>query len=218
MGAASLRELCTRIAAREPVPGAGSGIAAQAALGAALVSMAFRRSSDEGASDVPAYMNGRAQRLDVLAEGLVELADRDAEAYAAFLDARNAPADGEASQAKRQAALERAARAAVEVPFEILEAALAGLRLAAVGAPDQHPNLACETEAGARGLHAAVRSAARVVAENLPIAAAESAEFAAEHERALPALLAEAERLLEEVCGATAPRDADPPSTSPEPT
>lgn len=220
--AVRLEALCGQLADVGPTPGAGSGAAASAALGAALVSMAFRRSASEGASPVPAYMGGRADALDALRETLLDLVDEDAEAYAAFLSARAASRDGDAAQAKRRAALERAARSAVEVPFDILESALAGLRLAAVGAPDQHPNLHCETEAGALALHAAVLGAARIVRENVPIAAVESTAFAEDHARVLPELLAEAARLVEEVRRATAVDDGcgdepagAPPSGSP---
>ena len=213
LGELSLGALTERLAATAPVPGAGSGAAAIAAVGASLVSMAFRRTFDEGASGQGAYMNGRAESLERLRVALLSFVDRDAEAYNAFLAARAMDKGSDAARAKRRAALESAARTTIEVPFEILEAALAGLRLAAVGAPHQHPNLLCETATGAQALFASVESCARIVRENLPIAAVESGPFAEQHGRALRALVVEAAKLLEEVRAATAPDDGSSPAS-----
>ncbi len=153
---------------------------------------------------VPVYMEGRADELNVLCHRLQQLIDEDAQVFGEFLKVRNSDAEGEAARAKWQAALKSAACSVVEVPFAILEVSLSALRLAAVGAPDQNPNLVCETETGALALWAAMEACGRIVRDNLPIAAAEHSEFAEEHARILPVLMKKGAALLAEVRVATA--------------
>ncbi|MFT5290333.1 MAG: formiminotetrahydrofolate cyclodeaminase [Planctomycetota bacterium] len=209
LGSKSFESLCGKLASGKPTPGAGSGAAAVAALGASLVSMAFRCSSSEGSSVVPAYMGGRADELNVLTHRLQQLIDQDAQAFEEFLKVRKSDVEGEAARAKWQAALKSAACSVVEVPFAILEVSLSALRLAAVGAPDQNPNLVCETETGALALWAAMEACERIVRDNLPIAAAQHSDFAEDHERVLPVLMKKGAELLAEVRAATALRQQD---------
>ena len=180
------------MAARTPTPGSGSAVAAVGALGAAALSMAFRYASGEGESDVPAYMEGRADELDRLRELLLALVDEDAQAYEGLRRARDGDVDDEE-------ALARAVELARETPLRVMELALGALRLAAVGTPQVPVRLRSECGVAAHALRAAVEGGAAVVAANL--GEGERGEVVEERRAVVAHLREEAARLLEEVCG-----------------
>jgi methenyltetrahydrofolate cyclohydrolase len=111
------------LASAEPVPGGGSASAVAASLGAGLVAMVAALSDgrpkyvQHAATHASAGAAGRA-----LANRLLELADDDAEAYAAFAAALRMPKSSEAEQAARGDALRAAARTASNVPLACVEA------------------------------------------------------------------------------------------------
>ena len=76
----SIGEFLTALGARTPAPASGSAAALSAAMGAALAELAGRFAGDERVAE-------RARELVVRLE---QLADEDAEAYAAFMAARDA--------------------------------------------------------------------------------------------------------------------------------
>lgn len=131
------------LAAPDQTPGLEAAVAAQVASGLALVSMAFRA---EGGESLGPWRLGRADELDSLrARALDELVS-DATARAAW--------EG-ASSADRQ----RRAHDFAEVPMELAEIALAGLRIAAAGAPGAASN-PDDVAAGALLLRSAAEAAA----------------------------------------------------------
>jgi glutamate formiminotransferase/formiminotetrahydrofolate cyclodeaminase len=197
--ALDLDAFCQRVTGADPTPAGGSVAAALGALGASLVSMAFhhaaREGAREGASDreggppIPAYMEGRAEELEDLRDLLLELVDRDAQAYARL---RRAEPD---SAAASSAGLE-----ALEAPMETVEFSLAALRLLAVGRPEVSAVLASDCEAARAALVAAIDGAAAAAEVNL----AELGEVAGEHASTLAALRAEAAALAQELEGTPA--------------
>jgi hypothetical protein len=106
----------------DPGAGLGAGPAAALALaaGAGLVSMAFRPGAGEPAGDAAIWSAGRADELDVLRADALALAE----------SARSGAAG---SQAEEPAG-KRARAEATEPAFELMETALAALRIAAAGA------------------------------------------------------------------------------------
>lgn len=169
--------------------------AAVGALGAGLASMAFRHVSGEAKA---AYAAARADELEGLSSSLLNLVDADAQAYEAWRATR---ADAGADAAGDGEAARKAAEQALEVPLEIMEAAVAALRLLALGAPDVSAALRCECVTAARSLAAAVESAGIVVAENLtgrPGQAPDTADL----ERTRASLLETAAGLLGQVLAA----------------
>jgi formiminotetrahydrofolate cyclodeaminase len=115
--------------------------------------MAFRHASGEGESAVPDYMAGRVEELDELRERLLELVERDAEAYEKLT---SAPAP-----ARKETLL------ACEAPLETAEAALSALRLLAVGAKQVPARVYAECAVALHALTAAVEGGAAVCAANL---------------------------------------------------
>ena len=151
----SLGAFTDRVAGKGPVPASGCVAALQGALGCALFSMAFEHAAGEGGSGNSAYVEGRAQELAILSQRLLELVDLDAKAYESFVEA-----EGDAR--------DKAAREALEVPLEVAETALAGMRLAAVGAKDVKEPLWSECTVGLGALEACIRGGLGLVRTNAP--------------------------------------------------
>jgi formiminotetrahydrofolate cyclodeaminase len=129
---------------RTAAPGGGSVAAVTAALAAALAEMAARYADDHEA----------AARMAVLRARFLELAEEDAEAYAAVL--RSA---GE----ERERALSRAA----DVPLELAQSAVEVTELANRLAADGNPTLRGDAMTASLLAAAATKAAANLVEINL---------------------------------------------------
>lgn len=132
------------MAARTAAPGGGSVAAVVAAFAAALTEMAARYAAEEEA----------ATRAGALRARFLELAQEDAEAYAAVLGAQ-----GE----ERQQALSRAA----DVPLDLAESAVEVTELANRLAAGGNPSLRGDAMTAALLAAAAAKAAANLVEINL---------------------------------------------------
>jgi methenyltetrahydrofolate cyclohydrolase len=146
-----VRGFLDQLAARTPAPGGGVAAAVTGAMAAGLVAMAARFSAPRlpGAGDL-------ADRADELRHRLDQLADMDARAYAAVLEA----GPGQRREALLGAAL---------VPLEI---AGIGARVAAMAVPVAkagNPNLRGDAVTGAVLAAASARSAACLVDINVEL-------------------------------------------------
>jgi formiminotetrahydrofolate cyclodeaminase len=153
-----VRGFLDQLAARTPTPGGGGAAAVTGAMAAGLVAMAARFSARQlpEAGDL-------ADQADELRVRVAQLADTDAQAYAAVLEAFRRP--GEAEAAQRQEALLGAAL----VPLEI---AGIGARVAAMAmqvAEAGNPNLRGDAVTGAVLAAASARSAACLVDINVEL-------------------------------------------------
>ena len=146
-----VRDFLDRLASRTPAPGGGGAAAVTAALAAGLVAMAARFSVTQlpGASDL-------AVRADELRRRAADLADIDARAYQAVLDAP--------SGQRREALLGAAA-----VPLEISEIGARVAELAGLVAEAGHPNLRGDAVTGALLAVASAHSAACLVDINVDL-------------------------------------------------
>ncbi len=157
-----MRDFLDLLAARVPAPGGGGAAAVTGALAAGLVAMAARF-SDAGlptAADV-------TREADRLRERAAGLADEDATAYRAVLDAYRLPRDGDGSERRRR--IEAALHGAAAVPLEIAEIAAQVAGLAARVAAGGNPNLRGDTVAAAYLAEASARSAAALVDINVAL-------------------------------------------------
>ena len=188
----TLTAFLTRVADADPVPASGCVAALQGALGCALSSMAFRHASGESAEGKrqPVYMGGRADELSELAERLLALVQEDAQAYGAFADAAH------------DEARDKAARAALEVPLEVAETALAGLRLLAVGADGVPAPLWSEVLVACNALAAAIDGGLALVRANA--GSIDDADWTADRLAILDTLASQADALAAEVRGVRA--------------
>ena len=140
-----------------PAPGGGGASAVTAALAAGLVAMAARFS----AAQLPAAGN-IAEQADRLRHRVAGLADEDATAYQAVLDAFAQPRDA----AGRRARIRDTLHGAATVPLEIAEVAAQVGQLATEVAGG-NPNLHGDVLTGAYLAEAAARSAAALVDINV---------------------------------------------------
>ena len=153
-------ELLDAIASETPAPGGGSTAALVAAMGAGLVAMAARFSTEiwPDAADV-------VDRADELRRRLAPLAPADGAAYEEVLTALRLPRSLEPDV--RNTAIGNALSRAAAIPLEIARDASEVASLGALAAENGNPNLRGDAVAGAMLAAAAARATANLVAINL---------------------------------------------------
>jgi formiminotetrahydrofolate cyclodeaminase len=154
----SVDELLIELASPSPAPGSGFAAAVAVAMGAATITMAARLSPDwaEG--------RGAAAQAETLRKRVMELASRNAEAYAAALAALKGK---EEKYRTRDETMGDALKRAADVPLEIGDAATAVAALAAEVADRGNPRFGADCAAAASLAVAAARAAATLVEVNL---------------------------------------------------
>jgi methenyltetrahydrofolate cyclohydrolase len=155
-----MRDFLDRLASRTATPGGGGAAAVTAALAAGLVAMAARFS----VTQLP-ESGDLAVRADELRRRAAELADIDARAYQAVLDARRQPPDG----GQRRQRIREALIGAAAVPLEIAEIGAQVAEMARLVAEAGHPNLRGDALTGALLAAASARSAACLVDINVDL-------------------------------------------------
>ena len=149
-----------QLAARTPTPGGGGAAAVTGAMAAGLVAMAARFSATRlpGAGEL-------ADQADESRRRLAQLADMDAQAYAAVLEALRLPREASQREAQRQEALLGAALVPLEVAGIGAQVAVMAARLAETG----NPNLRGDAVTGSVLAAASARSAACLVDINVKL-------------------------------------------------
>jgi formiminotetrahydrofolate cyclodeaminase len=158
-----------RLSTADPVPGGGAASAVAASLGASLISMVAALST--GKPKYAAYEPTLARCATVgheLSAEFLRLADRDAEAYAGYSAALKMPRETEAQQALRREAIQAAACAASDAPWECVKACARLLVAAEALAGRSNVNAASDVLVAALLGEAAARGAAENVLINLP--------------------------------------------------
>lgn len=164
----TLSRFTEALASPEPVPGGGSASAVVASIGAALVVMVARLSLDR-----PKYASFTATHQRAIAAGesartrFLELADEDARAFAGFAVAMKMARDTDQERGARAAAMDAAARAAAEVPMEVVRLCRNLLEPLESLAGRSNLNAASDLDVGALLLQAAARGAGANVVINL---------------------------------------------------
>jgi methenyltetrahydrofolate cyclohydrolase len=155
-----VRGFLDQLAARTPTPGGGGAAAVTGAMAAGLVAMAARFSEARlpGAGEL-------ADQADELRCRLAQLAEEDAQAYAAVLEALRLPRDASQREVQRQEALLGAALVPLEIARIGARVALMAVRLAETG----NPNLRGDAVTGAVLAAASARSAASLVDINVEL-------------------------------------------------
>jgi formiminotetrahydrofolate cyclodeaminase len=165
----SVQELLERLGSSDPVPGGGSASALAAAMGAALVAMVAELTIGR-AEYVEHEETVRHLRFDAIERRaeLVSLAQEDATAYDAVVQARRMPKDTEADKATRTEALGKAMVGAARAPLRAAVVAGEVLDLAERIAPIGNRNAVSDAGVGALLAAAGLRGALLNVRINLP--------------------------------------------------
>lgn len=147
------------VAAKTSTPGGGGVSSISIALAAALAGMTARFSEKKLGDEAVRL----ATRADELREEVAALAQADADAYGAYVEARRLPED----DPERSQALEEAEGHAVGVPLRIAEIGAEVARLAVDLAKRGNPNLAGDAYTAGVLAEAGTRAAANLVVVNL---------------------------------------------------
>jgi len=120
------------LAARQSTPGGGGAAAVTGSQAAALVSMVINFTlGNKKYTTVAAEMQTLLAQSEQLRHDLLALADRDVEVFNTVSACYAMPKETDNEKAARTAALQRALKAAAEVPFAVAAKCLAVLDLAA---------------------------------------------------------------------------------------
>jgi glutamate formiminotransferase/formiminotetrahydrofolate cyclodeaminase len=147
-------------ASESPTPGGGSVAAAVGAMGAALGTMVANLSSHKrGWDDRWQEFSDWAERGKALHVRLTALVDEDTRSYDGVLAAFRMPQETEEETAARAAAIEKATRRAIDVPFQVMELALESMEILQAMAENGNPNSVSDAGVGALCARSAVLGA-----------------------------------------------------------
>jgi formiminotetrahydrofolate cyclodeaminase len=152
------------LAARLPAPGAGAAAALEAALGASLIAMVARFTTDEEHAGVVREI---AETADCRRNACLDAAAEDEKAFAAVADAMKMPRDTAEEQETRRCTLARAQFAAARPPLAVLESAAELVSLAERVLPIANRNLVSDVAAATAAARAAATTALLAVETNL---------------------------------------------------
>lgn len=165
----TLADFLTALAAPTPAPGGGAAAAVSGAAAAALVEMVAGLSLKKSPDGADAALQQRtvAQMATIRGE-LLTLADDDAAAYDAFIQAMRLPKIDESEREERSRAMSAAAERAAEIPLQTLRAITSIAEAARLLTGRSLVSAASDLEVALRFARAAGLSAAENIEVNLP--------------------------------------------------
>ncbi|MGZ8475088.1 MAG: cyclodeaminase/cyclohydrolase family protein [Candidatus Limnocylindria bacterium] len=165
----TVRDLVERLASRDPAPGGGSAAALAGAMGAALVRMVVELTTvpTDPANAGTELTEIRAAATTWQSE-LLNLAELDATAYRAVVQARRLPRGTERERDARDVQVAAAVREATRTPLATIRAARAVLELAERLAPIGSRHAISDVGVGGMLATTSARGAALNVRINLP--------------------------------------------------
>jgi len=156
-------------ASESVAPGGGSVSAAAGAMGAALGAMVANISSHKrGWDERWEEFSDWAERGKQCYEEMLFLIDEDTNAFNSVMSAFGLPQGSDAERAERQEAIETANKAAIDVPFRVMEVALASMEVIKAMAEIGNPNSVSDAGVGAICARTAVMGAYLNVRINTP--------------------------------------------------
>lgn len=169
MAEQTLTDFLAALAEPTPAPGGGAAAAISGATAAALVEMVAGLSLKKSPDGAEAALQQRtAAQMSTLRGELLTLADDDASAYNAFIQAMRLPKVEEHDREERGRAMSAAAEHAAEVPLKTLRAITAVAEAARLLTGRSLVSAASDLDVALRFSRAAGLSAAENVEANLP--------------------------------------------------
>ncbi|MCK4872706.1 MAG: glutamate formimidoyltransferase [Phycisphaerales bacterium] len=156
----TLSEFVWETASESPAPGGGSIAAAAGAMGAALATMVANLSSHKRGWDARwQEFSDWAVKGKKIHDELLRLIDEDTDAFNMIMAAFGLPKGSDAEKAARQAAIQDATKAAIEIPFRVMEQSLASMEVVKAMAQIGNPNSVSDAGVGALCARTAVMGA-----------------------------------------------------------
>lgn len=163
-----LNDFLTDVSSSSPTPGGGSVAALAGSLGAALTAMVSRLTiGKKKYADVQQHMEGIMTSADNLRNKLVELVERDSEAFNKVMQAFSLPKETDDEKSRRSSAIQEATKTASLAPLEVMELTATGIDMTAIVAEKGNVNSISDAGVGALLFHAACAGAALNVRINL---------------------------------------------------
>lgn len=156
----NLRAFANETASESVAPGGGSISAYVGALGASLATMvanlsANRRIWDDRWDEFGAW----AAKGQALKDRLLHLVDEDTKSFNAIIQAIRLPKGTEEEKAARHQAIQEATKYAIQVPFQVMEAAFASFEVIKAMAEKGNPSSISDAGVGALCVRAAIQGA-----------------------------------------------------------
>jgi len=156
----SLRELLTAFSSPDPTPGGGSAAALASAVGASMLMMvAALPKTRAGTDDDRTALATAAAALAGLRQRLTDAIEADTAAYDQVVAAYTLPKGSAEEQTARKSAIQRALRAATDVPLGVVRLSAAALEQAKTVAAHGHRAAASDAGVGVALLRAGLRGA-----------------------------------------------------------
>lgn len=156
----SLESFANETASESPAPGGGSISAAMGALGISLATMVANLSSHKAGWDERwEEFSAWAEKGQALKDELLMLVDEDTRAFNFIMDAFSLPKSNEAERATRTAAIQKATKYAIEVPFRVMQRSYDCLEIIKAMAETGNPNSVTDAGVGALAARSAVMGA-----------------------------------------------------------
>jgi len=164
----ALADLIDAFSSTDAVPGGGSAAALGGAVGVSLLIMvAGLPKTRTGAPEETADLAEASSRLHPLRDALLELVDRDSDAYREVMAAFRMPKGSEVEKSARTTAIESATRAAIDAPLDTMRLCQQALRGAVIVASNGSRKTTSDVGVAVEFLVAALRGARLNVDINL---------------------------------------------------
>jgi formiminotetrahydrofolate cyclodeaminase len=165
-----MKSFLDELASSAPAPGGGSVAALSGALGAGLVSMVCNLTLGKPKyAAVQDDISAILKKSEGLRKDLTNLLEADVQAYTELSQTMKMPRDTEEQKAVRAKAMDKALKAATEVPMRAAEACAAVMALCPPAAEKGNTNAVSDVGVGILMAEAGLRSAALNVLINLKL-------------------------------------------------
>ena len=164
----STKSFLDELASSAPAPGGGSVAALSGALGAGLISMVCNLTLGKPKyAAVQDDISAILKKSESLRKELTDLLEADVQAYTQLSQTMKMPRDTEEQKATRATLMDKALKAATEVPMRVAEACVAVMALCPAAAEKGNTNAVSDVGVGILMAEAGLRGAALNVLINL---------------------------------------------------